>query len=58
MPEERLIEYLDGIDGGSWTPEGGAYAPSYDEWNAMRVLAGHLAGTFNEYLEDIGATPY
>lgn len=54
MPEERLIEYLDGIDGGSWTPEGGdEHAPSHDEWNARRLSAGLLAETFEEYIAAI-----
>ena len=28
MPEDRLIEYLDRIDGGGWTPEGDAHGKS------------------------------
>lgn len=52
MYEDLLFEYLNAIDG-DWTPEADAYAPSYDEWNTMRVLAGKPAGSFNEYLEEI-----
>lgn len=29
------------------------YPPSFDEWNAMRVLAGDVAGNFDEYLAEI-----
>ena len=48
-----MSDYLDALDAAAdWTPEGG-YAPSFDEWNALRVALGRPAGTFTEYLEDI-----
>lgn len=54
MPEERLIEYLDRIDAGGWTPgDGDEHAPSLDEWNARRLAAGLLADTFEEYIAAI-----
>jgi len=28
-----------------------SYAPSFDEWNALRAAAGQPAGTWREYLE-------
>lgn len=55
MYEDLLFEYLNAIDG-DWTPEADAYAPSYDEWNAMRVLAGLSAEEFDAYLRDIDTT--
>ena len=29
------------------------HAPSFDEWNAMRLMAGKTPGTFAEYLGEI-----
>ena len=29
------------------------HAPSYDEWNAMRLLQGQRIGSFTEYMRDI-----
>jgi len=52
-----MSDYLDGLDAAAdWQPEGGdwdAYAPSYDEWAVMRLMAGQRPGTFAEYLRDI-----
>lgn len=60
MPEDRAMEYLDALDAAAdWQPEGGdwdAYAPSYDEWDAMRLSAGQPAGDWDAYLTDIGTT--
>ena len=58
MSDERKFYHLQEQDDAAadWQPEGGdwdAYAPSYDEWDAMRLSAGQPAGTFTEYLEDI-----
>ena len=54
----RMADYLDGIDAADdWTPEGAGwdgFSPSYDEWIALRLLAGLAAGTFTEYLAAIG----
>ena len=52
-----MSDYLDALDAAAdWQPLDAlldAYAPSYDEWDAMRLSAGQPAGTFTEYLEDI-----
>lgn len=58
MPEDRRDAYLDTIDtAADWTPLDAlldGYAPSFDEWNAQRLLAGQPAGTFDDYLTEIG----
>ena len=50
-----MSDYLDGIDAAAdWQPEGGyEHAPSFDEWNARRLLAGQLVDTFEEYVTAI-----
>ncbi len=58
MPEDRMIEYLDGLTGSTSLPYThiaalDSYAPSYDEWAVMRLMAGQRPGTFAEYLRDI-----
>lgn len=55
MPEDRQDHYLAAIDtAADWTPiDAAAFAPSFDEWNAMRVIRGQAAGDFAEYLEEI-----
>lgn len=58
MPEDRMIEYLDGLTGSTGLPYThiaalDSYAPSYDEWAVMRLMAGQRPGTFAEYLRDI-----
>ena len=45
MPEDRLTEYLDGIDtAAEWLPIVAMLAafapPGYDEWNALRAAGG------------------
>lgn len=48
-----MSDYLDALDAAAdWTPEGG-YAPSFDEWNALRLSQGQRMGTFTEYMRDI-----
>lgn len=50
MPEQRLDEYLTGIDTAEqyhWFP------PSFDEWNAIRLQTGREPGTFNQYLTEL-----
>ena len=59
MPEDRLNDYLDGLTGSNpglpYTHIAAldSYAPSYDEWAVMRLMAGQRPGTFAEYLRDI-----
>ena len=58
MPEDRMIEYLDGLTGSTSLPYThiaalDSYAPSYDEWAVMRLMAGKTPGTFAEYMRDI-----
>ncbi len=58
MPEDRMIEYLDGLTGSTGLPYThiaalDSYAPGYDEWAVMRLMAGQRPGTFAEYLRDI-----
>ena len=58
MPEDRMIEYLDGLTGSTGLPYThiaalDSYAPSYDEWAVMRLMAGKTPGTFAEYLREI-----
>jgi hypothetical protein len=53
-----MIEYLDGLTGSTSLPythiaARDSYAPSYDEWAVMRLMAGQRPGTFAEYLRDI-----
>jgi len=41
----------DGDDAAAdWRPEADDYAPSHDEWNAMRLSHGLIADTFEEYI--------
>ncbi len=48
-----MSDYLDALDAAAdWTPEGG-YAPSFDEWNALRLSQGQRMGTFTENMRDI-----
>ena len=59
MPEDRLNDYLDSLT--SFSPglpythiaALDSYAPSYDEWAVMRLMAGKTPGTFAEYLREI-----
>lgn len=58
MPEDRMIAYLDGLTGSPGLPYThiaalDSYAPSYDEWAVMRLMAGKTPGTFAEYLREI-----
>ena len=58
MPEDRMIEYLDGLTGSTGLPYThiaalDSYAPSYDEWAVMRLMAGKTLGTFAEYMREI-----
>ena len=58
MPEDRMIEYLDGLTGSTSLPYThiaalDSYAPGFDEWAVMRLMAGKTPGTFAEYLRDI-----
>lgn len=59
MPEDRMSEYLAGLDGSStglpYTHIAAldSYAPSYDEWAVTRLMAGETPGTFAEYLREI-----
>ena len=54
----RMADYLDDLDtAADWQPEGAGwdgFPLSYDEWIALRLLAGLAAGTFTEYLAAIG----
>ena len=56
--DERIDGYLRDIDAAAdWFPAGldwDTFPPSFDEWNALRLLAGLAAGTFTEYLAAIG----
>lgn len=57
MPEDRRDDYLDDIDAAAdWWPEpiDDPTPPSFPEWNRRRVAGGLPAGTFTEYLADIG----
>lgn len=58
MPEDRLDAYLDGLTGSTgltYTHIAAldSYAPSYDEWAVMRLMAGKTPGTFGQYLRAI-----
>jgi hypothetical protein len=59
MPEDRMSDYLTGLDGSSaglpytHIAARDSYAPSYDEWAVMRLMAGETPGTFAEYLREI-----
>jgi len=53
-----MIAYLDGLTGSTGLPYTNiaaldSYAPSYDEWAVMRLMAGKTPGTFAEYMRDI-----
>ena len=56
--DERIDGYLRDIDAATDRFPAGLYwdtfSPSFDEWNALRLLAGLAAGTFTEYLAAIG----
>lgn len=53
----RIDDYLAGIDTAEgWTPEAAGwdgFPPSYDEWNARRLVNGETARSFTEYLAAI-----
>ena len=53
----NLYPYSGQDTAGDWMPEADpgddAYAPSYDEWNAMRLSHGLIADTFEEYIAAI-----
>jgi hypothetical protein len=58
MPEDRQDDYLAGLTGSTGLPYThiaalDSYAPSYDEWAVMRLMAGKTPGTFAEYLREI-----
>lgn len=56
MPEERIDDYLSDLDDLAaldWPLAGDAHAPSFDEWNALRLSQGQRMGTFTEYMRDI-----
>lgn len=46
----NLYPYSGQDTAADWTPEADAYAPSHDEWNAMRLSHGLIADTFEEYI--------
>lgn len=53
---ERMAAHLDAVDAAElWQPEptDAQFAPSFDEWNAIRGVLGQLPGTFSDYLADI-----
>ena len=54
MSDEREFYHLQELDDAAadWQPEGG-YAPSFDEWNALRLSQGQRMGTFTEYMREI-----
>ena len=58
MPEERMADYLDGLDAAAeWFSIDAlldAYAPGFDEWNAIRIATGQPVGEWGDYLADIG----
>ena len=60
MPEERMIEYLDELDtAAEWFSIDAlldAYAPGFDEWNAIRIATGQPVGEWGDYLVDINRT--
>ena len=56
MPEDRMSDYLDGIDAAAdWWPEpiDDPTPPLFPEWNRRRVAGGLPAGTFTEYLSEM-----
>ena len=56
-PEDAIDVHLAAIDDAAadWTPiiDLDGHAPSLDEWNAARLLAGLLVDTFEEYVTAI-----
>ena len=55
--DQRMSDYLDDLDRlerlnriAYWPVDNTGFPMSYDEWNAIRVLAGKPAGDFAEYL--------
>lgn len=51
--DERLDDYLDGIDATDTASDFHWFPPSYDEWNAIRAATGRPCGTFNQYLDEL-----
>ena len=54
MSDERITEHLDAIDDVIDTAKLFAFPPSFDEWNAIRVVTGRNPGDFIDYLREIG----
>lgn len=53
--DSRINEYLHGLDTEAIAILLDApYAPGVDEWRAVRLATGRDAGTFGDYLNDIG----
>lgn len=48
MPEDRLTEYLNGLDLLAVSDCG--FPQSFDEWNATNARMGRACGTWGEYL--------
>lgn len=59
MNDERIDQHLHDIDAAAgWFPEAAGwdgFPPSYDEWNAARLVVGDMAHSFTEYLDAIGS---
>ncbi len=56
-PEDAINAHLDTIDAAAdWTPVTAGwdgFPPSFDEWNALRMVRGERPGSFTEYMRDV-----